>query len=226
MPSIVTHPGSFVIVGMAGFFAAASNTPISTIIFISEMTNSYHLLLPSLMVCSVCYLLCQKWTIFENQVASRIDSPAHAGEFMMDILQTLKVKNLRHLIKDVRCVNENMPFSEFKKIFSSTKQHYFPVMNADGKFTGIFSSTDIREVIFTAHIEQLVVMKDIMIADIIRTHLSEDLNTVLLKLTQKNIDALPVVDENDHGRLVGLIYRRDIISFYNDHVQKIKQEHQ
>ncbi len=84
LPSIVTHPGSFVIVGMAGFFAAVSNTPISTIIFISEITNSYHLLLPSLLVCSLCYLLSRKWTIFKNQVKSRIDSPAHAGEFMMD----------------------------------------------------------------------------------------------------------------------------------------------
>ncbi|MCP4722599.1 MAG: chloride channel protein, partial [Desulfobacteraceae bacterium] len=89
IPTIVTHPGSFVIVGMAGFFTAVSNTPISTIIFVSEMTNSYHLLLPSLLVCSLCYLLAQKWTIFENQVKSRIDSPAHAGEFMMDILQTI-----------------------------------------------------------------------------------------------------------------------------------------
>ncbi len=222
IPSVVTSPGSFVIVGMAGFFAAASNTPISTIIFISEMTNSYHLLLPSLLVCSLCYLLSQRWTIFENQVKSRIDSPAHAGEFMMDILQTMKVGNLRHLIKEVRCVNEDMPFSEFKKIFSSTKQHYFPVINSKGEFSGIFSSNDIREVIFTLHIEQLVVMKDIMISELITTTVSEDLNTTLLKLTQKNIDALPVVEEGNRGRLIGLIYRRDIISYYNEHVKKIK----
>ncbi len=222
IPSVVTSPGSFVIVGMAGFFAAASNTPISTIIFISEMTNSYHLLLPSLMVCSICYLLCQRWTIFENQVKSRIDSPAHAGEFMMDILQTIKVKNLKNLIKEVICVNEDMPFSEFKKIFSSTKQHYFPVLNKKGEFSGIFSSNDIREVIFTSHIEQLVVMKDIMVSDLIYTTPSEDLNTVLLKLTQKNIDALPVMDEDSTGKLMGLIYRRDIISHYNEHIKKIK----
>ncbi|NOX34300.1 MAG: chloride channel protein [Deltaproteobacteria bacterium] len=222
IPSVVATPGSFVIVGMAGFFAAASNTPISTIIFISEMTNSYHLLLPSLLVCSICYLLCQRFTIYEQQVKSRIDSPVHAGEFMMDILQTIKVANLRHLIKEVRCVNEDMGFSEFKKIFSSTKQHYFPVINNNGNFSGIFSSNDIRGIIFTLHIEQLVVMKDIMVSDLIYTTPSEDLNTTLLKLTQKNIDALPVVEEEDPGRLIGLIYRRDIISFYNDHVKKIK----
>ena len=157
IPTVVTHPGSFVIVGMAGFFTAVSNTPISTIIFVSEMTNSYHLLLPSLLVCSVCYLLAQRWTIYENQVKSRVDSPVHAGEFMMDVLQTIKVADLKHMIKDVRCVNEDMPFSEFKKIFQTTKQHYFPVMNGQGGLTGIFSSTDIREVIFTPHLENLVV---------------------------------------------------------------------
>ena len=223
LPTVVTQPGAFVIVGMAGFFTAVSNTPISTIIFVSEMTNSYHLLLPSLLVCSLCYLLAKKWTIFENQVKSRVDSPAHAGEFMMDILQTMRVENLVHLIKDVRCVNEDMPFSEFKKIFQTTKQHYFPVMDGKGVFSGIFSSTDIREVIFTSHLEDLVVMKDIMISDLITTTPSEDLNTVLLKLTQKNIDALPVVKEDDKGAFLGLIYRRDIISHYNDHVTKIKE---
>ncbi len=222
IPTVVVNPGSFVIVGMAGFFTAVSNTPISTIIFVSEMTNSYHLLLPSLLVCSLCYLLARKWTIFENQVKSRIDSPAHAGEFMMDILQTIKVENLTHLIREVRCLNENMPFSEFKKIFQTTKQHYFPVMNANGEFTGIFSSTDIREVIFTIHIEELVVMKDIMVGDLITTHPGEDLNTVLLKLTKKNIDALPVVSEDDPKHFLGMIYRRDIISHYNDHVQRIR----
>jgi CIC family chloride channel protein len=222
IPTIVTSPGAFVIVGMAGFFAAASNTPISTIIFISEMTNSYHLLLPSLLVCSICYLLCQKWTIFENQVKSRVDSPAHAGEFMMDILQTMKVGGIRHLIKEVRCVNEDMPFSEFKKIFTSTKQHYFPVMNGSGDLSGIFSSTDVREIIFTQHLEQLVVMKDIMISDLIYTTPFEDLNTVLHKLTIKNIDALPVMKEEGSDHLMGLIYRRDIISHYNHHIKKIK----
>ncbi|THB81522.1 MAG: chloride channel protein [Desulfobacteraceae bacterium] len=224
MPTVVVNPGTFVIVGMAGFFTAVSNTPISTIIFVSEMTNSYHLLLPSLLVCSLCYLLSERWTIYKKQVKSRVDSPAHAGEFMMDILQTIKVETLFHKVKEVRVVNENMLFSEFKKIFSSTKQHYFPVMNSQGRFIGIFSSTDIREVIFTIHIEDLVVMRDIMVSDIIYTTPSEDLNTVLFKLTKKNIDALPVVKEDDTGSFMGLLYRRDVIGHYNELVRQMRDQ--
>jgi len=222
IPGVVTSPGTFVIVGMAGFFTAVSNTPISTIIFVSEMTNSYHLLLPSLLVCSVSYLLSRKWTIYKKQVKNRAVSPAHAGEFMMDILQTLKVKDLMQLVKKVTPVNEDLCFSKFKKFFSSTKQHYFPVVNKEKQFCGIFSSSDIREVIFTIHIEDLVVMKDIMTSDMIITTPREDLSTVLLKLTQKNIDALPVVNEEDHKVLIGLLYRRDVIAYYNQHIQKMK----
>ncbi len=222
IPSVVTNPGTFVIVGMAGFFTAVSNTPISTIIFVSEMTNSYHLLLPSLLVCSLCYLLAKPWTIFHNQVKSRVNSPAHAGEFMMDILQTIKVQDLMGLVKKVIYVKENMPFSEFKTLFSKTKQHYFPVMNQHNRFCGIFSSTDIREVIFASYIENLVVMRDIMVSDLIVTTPSEDINTVLQKLTIKNIDALPVVKEDDHGTLLGLLYRRDVIAHYNQYLKKMK----
>ncbi len=222
-PAIITSPGSFVIVGMAGFFAAVSNTPISTIIFVSEMTNSYHLLLPSLLVCSICYLISQKSTIYKKQVKNKAASPAHAGEFMMDILQTIQIKDLMYRLKKVECVDRKMSFSEFKKFFSSTKQHYFPVINDENKFIGIFSSTDIREVIFTTHLEDLIVMNDIMTTDIITITPSDHLNTALLKLTDKNIDAIPVVQEDDDEALIGLIYRRDIISHYNDHITKIKK---
>ncbi len=47
MPEIIVSPQAMAILGMAGFFSAVSNAPISTIIFVSEMTNSYELLLPS-----------------------------------------------------------------------------------------------------------------------------------------------------------------------------------
>jgi CIC family chloride channel protein len=222
MPGIVSEPGAFVIVGMAGFFTAVSNTPISTIIFVSEMTNSYHLLLPSLLVCSLCYLMSKKWSIYEKQVKSKIDSPAHAGVFLLDIMQAIKVKDLMHLVKEVTLVPQAMPFSEFKKLFSGTKQHYFPVMDKNDRLVGIFSSTDIRGVLFSSEIEHLVVMKDICTTSIIVTTPSEDLNTVLQKFTLKNIDSLPVVQEGDHGILLGLLDRRELNAFYNRQIQKMK----
>ncbi len=222
MPGIVTEPGAFVVVGMAGFFTAVSNTPISTIIFVSEMTDSYYLLLPSLLVCSVSYLAAKKWTIYVKQVKSKIDSPAHAGDFFVDILQAIKVKNLMHLVKKVKLIPQDMRFLDFKKYFSQTKQHYFPVMDQEERLIGIFSSTDIRGVLFSQEIEHLVVMRDICTSEIIVTTPSEDLNSVLRKFTTKNIDSLPVVKEDDRGVLIGMLNRREVIAFYNQRIQEMK----
>jgi CIC family chloride channel protein len=222
MPSVVTEPGAFVVVGMAGFFTAVSNTPISTIIFVSEMTDSYQLLLPSLLVCSVSYLAARKWTIYDRQVKSKVSSPAHAGDFFVDILQAIRVKNLMHLVKKVEVIPRDMTFRDFREFFSETKQHYFPVVDQYDRLTGIFSSTDIRSVLFTRGIGQLVVMNDIATFDIILTTPSEDLNAVLQKFTIKNIDSLPVVKDDDHGLLIGMLNRREVISYYNEQVQKMK----
>jgi len=222
MPGIVTAPGAFVVVGMAGFFTAVSNTPVSTIIFVSEMTNSYHLLLPSLLVCSLSYLAAQKWTIYQKQVKNRISSPAHAGEFFVDILQTIKVGDLMHLVKKVELIPQDMTFLDFKRYFSETKQHYFPVMDNNKRLVSIFSSTDVRAVLFSKEIEHLVLMQDVGASNIIVVTKSDDLNTALQKFTTKNIDSLPVVEEDDHGILLGMLNRREVIAFYNQQVQQLK----
>lgn len=224
MPGIVSDPVAFVIVGMAGFFTAVSNTPISTIIFVSEMTNSYHLLLPSLLVCSVAYLASQRFTIYKRQVKSKIESPAHAGEFFVDILQAIRVADLMGLVKKVKLIPQDMPFIEFRKYFSQTKQHYFPVMDQHKRLIGIFSSTDVRSVLFSEGIEHLVRMKDICTSDIIVTTPSDDLNSVLRKFTTKNIDSLPVVKDDDHGIMIGMLNRREVISFYNQKIQEMKSQ--
>ena len=225
-PTVVTHPGAFVVVGMAGFFTAVSNTPISTIIFVSEMTNSYHLLLPSLLVCSVAYMASRRWTIYIQQVQSKVDSQAHAGDFFVDILQAIRVKDLMPLVQKVTPIPQDMPFLEFKRYFSETKQHYFPVMDEDKRLVGIFSINDIRGILFSQEIEQLVVMKDVSRSDIILTTPEEDLNAVLKKFTTRNIDSLPVVRDDDRGVLLGMLNRRAVISFYNQKVDEMKAQRQ
>lgn len=224
LPGVVTEPGAYVVVGMAGFFTAVSNTPISTIIFVSEMTNSYHLLMPSLLVCSLAFLLSKRWTIYECQVKSKLDSRAHAGEFFIDILQAIHVRDLIKHVKKVTLIPQDMTFKAFKDFFSESKQHYFPVMDQDGRLISIFSINDVRAVLFAESIENLVRMKDIGTTDIITTSPAEDLNSVLQKFTIRNIDSIPVVADDDPGKLIGMLNRREVIAYYNERIQEMKQQ--
>ena len=76
-PTLVPHPASYVILGMGGFFAAAAKTPFSTLIIVSEMTGSYHLLLPAIWVCVLSFMLSDEHSLFRSQVENRAASPAH-----------------------------------------------------------------------------------------------------------------------------------------------------
>ena len=152
-------------------------------------------------------------------------SPAHAGEFFVDILEKIHVSELMpRMDARIKPISRSMPFSEFKKFFEKTKQLYFPVMDDNQRLCGIFSSTDVRGVLFSPHIEQLVVMQDIIKTDIITTTPEEDLNMVLKKITDKNIDSLPVVAADDPGKLLGMLNRREVIAEYNRRLSAIKQE--
>ena len=49
---------------------------------VCEMAGSYSLLVPLMLVCGLHVLLSRQWTLYEEQVASPIDSPAHQGDFL------------------------------------------------------------------------------------------------------------------------------------------------
>src|SRR5580700_3240273 len=91
-PPLAPHPATFVIVGMAGFFAAAAKTPFSTLIMVSEMTGNYNLLLPTLWVCALAFLLSDEQSLYSSQVKSRSRSPAHQGDYVREVLAGLKVE--------------------------------------------------------------------------------------------------------------------------------------
>jgi CIC family chloride channel protein len=224
MPSVVTQPGAFVVVGMAGFFAGVSNTPISTIIFVSEMTNSYHLLLPSLLVCSVCYLTSRGWTIFYNQVKNKVESPAHAGDFFVDIMEAIHVRDLMDSVREVKTITEDMTFDDFKTFFCEHHQHHFPMVDQQNRLVRICSINDVRGEFFSTGGADMVCMENYGTEKIITTTPSDDLNSVLHKFTIKNLDSLPVVQDDENNILIGMLNRREVIGFYNAKVREMKRQ--
>lgn len=221
-PNIVLHPGGYVLVGMAAFFAGAGSAPVGPLIMVCELTQDYGLLAPLMLASALCIFINRRFSLYENQLDNKFQSPAHAGELFVDILQAHQVQELMSELRTVHTVHEDLKFSEFKKLFANTKQHYFPVVDKNNRLTGIFSTTDFRGVLFEPDIEELVVVKDIATTDIIYTTPSEDLNKVLKKFTQKNLDALPVVLDKDPAHLLGMLRRREVIAFYNEQLNRIK----
>lgn len=213
-------PGAFGVVGMAGFFAGIARAPISTIIMVSEMTGSYQLLLPTMWVSTLCFLLCHGTSLYSKQVPTRLESPAHRGDFTIDVLEGMKVEDVYRRDRKIELVPEAMPLSSIVKLLSRTHQHYFPVVNAGGKMVGIFSADDVRSYIYDETIWQLADAADVMTSRFLSVAPDDDLNEAMRKFTALNIDELPVMDPESPGRLIGMLRRKEAIGAYNRQLAK------
>lgn len=94
-------PAIFVVVGMAAVFGAAARVPIATMLMVTEMAGGYHLLVPAGLAVMIAYLLqvqlssfLRYRSLYEGQVPTRQDSPAHYLELIQIALNLLGRRNL------------------------------------------------------------------------------------------------------------------------------------
>jgi CIC family chloride channel protein len=97
LPALVEQPAAYVVVGMASVFAAAARTPISTLIMTAEMTGGYALIVPTMLANVLAFLVQRQLTtrsrhptLYDSQVETREDSPAHRGVFVRRAMQVLE----------------------------------------------------------------------------------------------------------------------------------------
>jgi CIC family chloride channel protein len=97
--AVLAHqaPASFVIVGMAAVFAGAAHVPIASLMMVTEMTGGYTLLVPAALAVLLSYLIQTRLSerlryrsLYEWQVASRADSPAHHAQHLAIALRLLR----------------------------------------------------------------------------------------------------------------------------------------
>lgn len=215
MPGLVNQPSAFAVVGMAGFFAGCAKAPFSTILMVTEMTGNYQLLLPAMWVSTLCFLMMRPWKLYTKQVPTRLDSPAHRGDFIIDVLEGMRVEDVYQHQRKLRLVHEGTSLNEIVHLLSKTSQRYFPVVDAEEKLLGIFSAEDVRSYLFDDTIWEIAIARDVMNSPVITITPQDDLNTALTRFTSLNIDELPVVSPDDDQHILGVLRRKETIAAYN-----------
>ncbi len=223
-PTVILHPEAFVLVGMGGFFAGVARVPLTAMLMVCEMSGTYNLLIPLMLVSIInVALLSSRWSLYEEQVPGLVDSPAHQGDFVVDVLEQIFVRDVMHLERKVDLVPEQMPLNEILRLASYSSNSYFPVVDHDQNLVGIFSLRDLRAVLTGNGSGALIVAADIASQPVLTVRPDDDLHTALRRFTQKNIDYLPIVSEEAPKRVIGMLNRRDVIATYHHRVTEMQQ---
>ncbi|GAB4372453.1 MAG: chloride channel protein [Acidobacteriota bacterium] len=215
-PWLAPHPEAYVMVGMAAFFAAAANTPLSSVIIVSEMTGNYNLLVPTLWTSAFAFVLASRTSLYENQVDSRADAPLHSGTMALEVLRRLRARDAMLPLDQARArlVEPSTPFDQLVRLFAETGGASFPVLR-DGRLVGVVTDAQIRAALADRDsIGRLLVAQDMMVAAITISE-NETLDAAVRRMIRHQLGELVVVAESDPERVVGLLSRAQIVAAYD-----------
>lgn len=222
MPSLMADPRACVIIGMAGFFAGVANTPIATLIMVSELTGNYALLAPLMLVCVVAMVAFRRSTIYKQQVSGRIDSPAHLGDLVVNVLAGISVGELAEYGREPTFIPEDMPLNKIIEKMSGSDSSYFPVIDRAEQMVGIFSINDLRRILHDDVPPALILARDVAVSKVVTTTPQESLTLALRKFTRRGIEEIPVVDSDQPGKVLFMLSRRAILTRYASELEKKK----
>ena len=221
-PDIVQQPDAFVVVGMGAFLAGVANAPIGALLMCSEMTKGYGLIAPLMLVSTIAILFTRRYGIFEYQVQNRFHSPAHIGDFTINVLAEMKVKDV-FKPKALIPIPRTLPYAEIKRLFAESTEECFPVVDEQGRLVGVISWEQARPIAFQTGMERLLIAQDLMVPAVTVTP-ENSLYEALVKFLESNLEELMVVSSENPNQVLGVIRHEDLIYAYNQEILRRKSQ--
>jgi CIC family chloride channel protein len=214
---LAPQPAAMVLVGMGGLLAGVAKIPLASLIMVSEMSGTYNLLVPLMLVnVIVVAILSSRVTLFKEQVQSLIDSPAHLGDFVVDVLEDIRVRDIYRPSRCPVLIRENMPLRKVLGIVAESSENCFPVVDGRDRLVGIFSLHDIRSTLLGNEGGGLILASDLARSPVLTLTPDDNLHTALRYYAQKQIEEIPVVDPQDSARVICMLRRGEVIAAYDE----------
>lgn len=213
-PNLGIQPGSYAMVGMGAFLAAATHSPLTSIFLLFELTGNYQVIIPIMFASVIGVMLARSLCSdsLDSMELSRQGIYLHKGT-EANILNTIKVTTV--MVREFEKLQETMNFAEFMAFFPGSKAQYYPIVDANNNLTGVVSFQDIREIMLEEGLEHVVVMKDLAETDLITLFPGDNLTKAIRKFGIKDIAAIPVVHPENPKKILGILNRKDVIDTYN-----------
>jgi len=218
-PDITSAPGAYALVAMGGLVAATTHAPITAIIIVFELTNDYHIILPLMITCIMSTIISTKFSRESIYTLKLVNRNIHIKDGAeINVMKSLFVKDI--FTSSVETIQENSKFDEVVNRVLMGRDPYFPVLGKGKQLAGIISIHDIKGHLYEKDILQnLLIAADIAKKDVAVTTPEDNCQNVLDKLSKNNIQGIPVVDKKNRKKVLGMIWRKDILDAYNKEIE-------
>jgi CIC family chloride channel protein len=213
--------GGYALVGMGGLVAGTTHAPITAILMIFEITNNYHIILPLMLVCIISITLSSRLhreSIYTLRLVRKgID--LFRGR-SLDVLKPYRVGDALH--RDVMTFRSDTSLREIQQTVDTVDHTYFYITD-EGRLMGVIHLSELSRVMARqAGLEQVLLALDLAHEDSCVCKVSDPISVALVRFEQSGLTELPVVDDTDERKLLGVVRYVEVIGLYNREI--IKQD--
>ena len=143
----IVPEANFVLVGMGGLMAGVMQAPMTAIFLIAEITGGYELLIPLIVTAAVSYgtiRFFERYSIYTKRIAAQGELLTHDND--QAVLTLLKTEDL--VEADFTPVQMDETLGDLVEDISKSRRNLFPVLDAQGRFQGVVTLDDVREIMF------------------------------------------------------------------------------
>ncbi|WP_158823058.1 chloride channel protein [Granulicella sp. S156] len=221
----VMSPGAWVLVGMTSVLTAAIGCPLTSAMLALELTHNGGLMLPVLLACVSAYAvsaLVQPRSMLTESLSRR---GLHLSrEFGVDPLETMLASQAMHT--SVFALNDSATRKDaadwLRKMDErgaeawSHWQRVFPLVDADGKLTGLLTRSQMMAAAKQADLSQPLVLSGSTTP--ITVSPRDTLRECAVMMAETKLTSFPVV--NADGKLVGVIMIDDLLKGRSEQSQR------
>jgi chloride channel protein, CIC family len=205
--------GAFAVVGMAAMFAVVGRAPLTSILIVFEVTGArdYGLILPLMLAATLATFLAERFhqdSVYTQALRRRGILLRRSGS--VDILDAVDVGTVMAMVRVQ--VSSHTPADEAEQMMHINRSHGLAVVD-DGRLVGIVTLSDITR---AEPDGRRLTVGDVMTPRPVTVTPSTRVSAALERMAALGVGRLPVVDEADPEKLVGMFRREEAVRAYHE----------
>lgn len=206
-----TSPAFFALVGMAAMVAATTHAPLTAILIVYEVTQSYELILP-LMFASVVGTVVSRFVSKDSVYTFKLSRMGVRLGALSDltVLRRLTAEDVD--IAKATLVKQSDSAQKLVDLMESEGTSDFVVIDDRQSYCGMVTAEDLRSALVYREAIPLLQISELQRSDLPTISYDETLDVVLDKFSKSDVQSLVVL--NDLGEISGILTRSKLMKRY------------
>ncbi len=222
-PEYTAGSGAYALVGMGALLAGTMHAPLTAIIMIFEISDTYEVILPIMFAAvsaSVVARMIMRDSVYTHPLRRQGIEIGYG--INLSIIHTIEARSL--LTKKFASVKRTSPVNVLVRLVEENDQSVFPVVDGKNVIVGLVRFQELRALLRDSSTHEFILAEDVMMKNFPLINKRDTLDKVLKQFELADVDAMPVVADGEGKELVGLIRHEDVLRRYRKEIL-LRSEH-